>query len=33
VGHVDRALDDQKTAARLGWKAAQDFLSAKGIKW
>ncbi|MCU0572395.1 MAG: tetratricopeptide repeat protein [Syntrophobacteraceae bacterium] len=33
LGHMDQALDDQKVAARLGWKAAQDFLSAKGIKW
>jgi hypothetical protein len=33
LGHMDRALGDQKMAARLGWKAARDFLSAKGIKW
>jgi tetratricopeptide (TPR) repeat protein len=33
MGYVERAMEDQKTAARLGWTAAQDFLKARGIKW
>ncbi len=33
LGHVERAVADQRMAARLGWKAARNFLSAKGVKW
>ena len=28
-----QALEDVKTAARLGLKKAQDFLKSKGIRW
>ena len=31
LGNQNRAVEDQKTAAKLGYKPAQDFLNSKGI--
>lgn len=33
LGNYQRAIDDYKIAARLGYKRAQEYLRSKGIDW